>query len=159
MLAVPPGTEPPLESLQPPRPSVWTLDDAHKVKSMRIFQNKILRGFLKLSNSSPVPSLYFLFGELPVEGIVHINTLITFHNIWSNPDTTVFKVVKYILTMCKTNSATWSNHLQLICLKYGLPPPLSLLQTRTWPKKSWKCLVKIKIAQWYEQAVLLPMNL
>ena len=31
------------------------------VKSMSIFQNKVLRGFLKLSNSSPVPALYFLF--------------------------------------------------------------------------------------------------
>ena len=119
-------------------------------KSMRIFQNKMLRGFLKLSSSSPVPALYFLFGELPVEGIVHINTLITFHNIWSNPDTTVFKIVKYILTMCKTNSTTWSNHLQLLCLRYGLPSPLTLLQTQPWPKKSWKSFVKTKITQWFE---------
>ena len=85
-----------------------------------------------------------------MEAIVHINTLITFHNIWSNPDTTVFKIVKNILTMCMTNSTTWSNHLRLLCLKYGLPSPLSLLQTHPWPKKSWKCLIKTKITQWYE---------
>ena len=36
-------------------------------KSLAIFQNNILRGFMKLSNSSPIPALYFPFGELPVE--------------------------------------------------------------------------------------------
>ena len=65
-------------------------------KSLAIFHNKILRGFLKLSNSSPIPALYFLFGELPVEAIIHINTLTLFHNLWSNPATTAFSMVKYI---------------------------------------------------------------
>jgi hypothetical protein len=51
------------------------------VTLLAIFQNKTLRGFLKLSNTSPVPALYFLLGELPAEAIIHINTLATFHNI------------------------------------------------------------------------------
>ena len=84
------------------------------MKSLNIFQNKVMRGFLKLSNSSPVPSLYFLLVELPAEGIVHMRTLTIFHNIWSNPDTTVYKIVKYILTMCDSSSTTWSNQLQLL---------------------------------------------
>ena len=122
------------------------------MKSMSIFQNKILRGFLKLSPSSPVPSLYFLLGELPAEGTLHIRTLSLFHNIWSNTDTTVCKMVEYILTMCSSNSTTWSNHIQLLCLKYGLPSPLSLLQGGTlWTKDYWNCLVKTKVTIWYEQ--------
>ena len=35
--------------------------------SLTSFHHKILRGFLRLSKSSPVPCLYFLLGELPVE--------------------------------------------------------------------------------------------
>ena len=121
------------------------------MKSLSIFQNKILRGFLKLSNTSPVPSLYFLLGELPVEGLLHIRTLTIFHNIWSNPQTTVFDLVKYILTMCNKNSTTWSNHLQLLCLKYSLPSPLSLLLSgQAWSKESWHCLVKTKVTIWHE---------
>ena len=119
--------------------------------SLNIFQNKVMRGFLKLSNSSPVPSLYFLLGELPAEGIVHIRTLTIFHNIWSNPDTTVYKMVKYILTMCGSSSTTWSNHLQLLCLKYGLPSPLLLMQSGpSWSKEDWHCLVKTRVTIWFE---------
>ena len=43
--------------------------------SMEVFQNKILRGFLKLSQTSPTPALYFLLGELPVEGDIHIEQI------------------------------------------------------------------------------------
>ena len=120
------------------------------ITPLSIFQNKTLRGFLKLSNTSPVPALYFLLGELPAEAIIHINTLATFHNIWSNPDTTVFKMVMYILKMCSSNSTTWSNHLQLLCMKYSLPSPLSLLQSAPWSKESWTCLVRTKVTIWYE---------
>ena len=49
--------------------------------------------------------------------------------------------------MCSSNSTTWSNHLQIICRKYSLLSPLSLLQSGTaWPKERWKCLVTV----WYE---------
>ena len=104
-------------------------------KSLELFQNKILRSFLKLSSSSPIPGLCFLFGELPVETQVHINTLCTFHNIWANPDTTIHKMVKYILMICGAKSVTWCNHLQLLCLRYSLPSPLHLMTNdRAWPK-------------------------
>ena len=52
------------------------------VASLEIFHNKIMRGFLKLSKSSPIPALHFLLGELPAEGILHIRTLCLIHNIW-----------------------------------------------------------------------------
>ena len=54
--------------------------------------------------------------------------------------------------MCSSNSTTWSNHIQLLCLKYGLPSPLSLLRSGTlWTKDSWNCLVKTRVTIWYEQ--------
>ena len=111
-----------------------------------------MRGFLKLSKSSPIPALHFLLGELPAEGILHIRTLCLIHTIWSNPSCTIHDMVTYILKMCATNSTTWSNHVQLLCLKYGLPSPLSLLQS--FPpasKESWNTLVKTRVMVWYEQ--------
>ena len=119
--------------------------------SMELFQNKILRGFLKLSRTSPKPALYFLLGELPVEGVLHIRTLGLLHNIWSNPSSTVYSMVEYILKMCSSNSTTWSNHVQLLCLKYGLPSPLTLLQNHSaMPKPAWNTIVKTKITVWHE---------
>ena len=122
------------------------------IKALSIFQNKTLRGFLKLSNSSPIPSLYFLLGELPVEAHIHINTLSLFHNVWANPDITVHEIVKYILRMCTSNSTTWSNHIQILSQKYSLPSPLYLLENvHPWPKEEWKCLVKTRVTVYYEQ--------
>ena len=123
------------------------------MKSLEIFQRKILRGLLKLSKSSPIPALHFLLGELPVEAVLHIRTLGLFHNMWSNPTSTVFGMVEYILKMCRDNSTTWANHLQILCLKYDLPPPLALLQTQAWPKSQWDTLVKTKVTIWHERAL------
>ena len=122
------------------------------IKAVSIFHNKILRGFLKLSNSSPKPALYFLLGELPVEGRIHIATLMLFHTIWANPDTTVHKMTDYILMMSKENSTTWSNHVRILCKKYGLPCPLLLLQSGpAWSREKWKTLVTTKVTVYIEK--------
>ena len=111
-----------------------------------------MRGFLKLSKSSPIPALYFLLGELPIEGVLHARTLGLLHNIITNPSSTVHGIVKYILMMCTSNSTTWSTHLQLLCLKYGLPSPLSLLQeSPPISKLEWSSLVKTRVTVWHEQ--------
>ena len=96
-------------------------------KSLELFHRKVLRGFLKLSQSSPIPALFFLLGEMPVQGALQMQTLGLFHNIWSNPNTTVHNIVMYILKLCSSKSTTWSNHVQLLCLQYGLLPPLTLM--------------------------------
>ena len=122
------------------------------LKSLEIFQNKVLRGFLKLSSSSPIPALYFLLGELPVEAVLHIRTLSLLHNIWSNPSTTVHAMEVYILKIFSSNSTTWSNRIQLLCLQYGLPSPLSvLLGGQACSKEAWSNLVKTRVTIWHEK--------
>ena len=124
------------------------------MKSLQLFQHKILRGFLKLSNSSPTPALFFLLGELPVEGILHIRTLSLLHNISSNPETTVYAMVVYILKMSTSSSTTWSNHIQILCQIYDLPSPLSLLQGgQFWSKEAWTDQVKTKVSVWHERGL------
>ena len=48
--------------------------------------------------------------------------------------------------MCDYNSNTWSNHIQLLCLKSDLPSLLSLLQSTPWPKSS-----KTWVTIWHEK--------
>ena len=126
-----------------------------QINSLKVFHNKILRGFLKLSSSSPIPALHFLLGELPVEGLLHLRTLSLFHNIWCNPSSTVHKMMKYILVMCKENSTTWSNHVRLLCLKYGLPSPIQLLCQPPWSKKQWKDFISARVTAWHERELRL----
>ena len=122
------------------------------IKSLSLFQNKVHRGFLKLSQSSPIPGLLFLLGELPVEASLHIETLTIFHTIWSNPNTTIHKMVKYILMMSSPESTTWCNHINILAQKYHLPCLLHLMETEApWSKTSWKVLVKTKITAFYEK--------
>ena len=122
------------------------------INPLKIFHNKTMRGFLKLSQSSPIPALHFLLGEPPIEALLHIQVLTLFHNLWSNPSTTVFKLVMYILKMCKPTSTTWSNHVQILCKMYSLPSPLFLLEHEpAWTKKKWNILIKTRIISFHEK--------
>ena len=121
------------------------------VKPLQIFQNKILRGFLKQSFCSPVASLYFLCGELPIEGRLHVDLLSLFYNVWSNPQTKLFDIVLYIMMMAGDKSTTWSFHLRLICKKYSLPDPLQLMQQPVMSKTEWKSLVVTRVTVFHER--------
>ena len=122
------------------------------MKSLTLFHNKVLRGSLNLRSSSPIPALHFLLGELPIEALLHMRTLGLFHNIWINGSSTIHTMGKYILTMCRENSTTWFHHIRLLCLKYGLPDPLSLLHSsEVWAKEKWSVLVKTRVTAWHER--------
>ena len=116
------------------------------------FHHKVIRGFLKLSKSSPIPSLYFLLGELPILGSIHLDILSLFYTIWSNPSTTIHQLIKYILKMADSNSVTWAVHVQTICKIYDLPDPLRLLELEdAWPKSVWKSWCTTKVRSYHEK--------
>jgi hypothetical protein len=60
-------------------------------------------------------------------------------------------MVIYILNMCSSKSTTLSNHIQLLCLQYGIPSPLSLQQIPPRPKQDWDTFVKTKVTTWHER--------
>ena len=70
------------------------------IKPLTIFHNKILRGFLKISSSTPIPSLHFLLGELPLEAHVHMSTQRIFYNIWCNVNTALSMTCSSISLEC-----------------------------------------------------------
>ena len=106
---------------------------------------------MKLSKSSPIPALYFLLGELPIEARLHQDILSLFYNIWSNPDTTIHSVVKYLVQMAEDSSVTWSAHLRILCMRYNLPSPLQLLSSdQVWEKSRWATLTNTRITVFFE---------
>ena len=104
------------------------------MKTVSSFHKKVLRGILKLSNTSPIAPLYFLLGELPIEAVQHMDILTLFWSIWSNPQTKVHEILKYLLMTADSKSLTWSVHLRLLFLQYKLPDPLKLLNSQVLPK-------------------------
>ena len=60
-------------------------------------------------------------------------------------------MVMYILKLSSTKSTTWSHHIELLCLQYGLPPPLLLLTEPAWSKNAWNDLVKTKVTIYHER--------
>ena len=123
------------------------------LKSLTTFQLKILRAILKLSKFSPIVPLYFLLGELPVEATLHLDVLSLFWNIWVNPTTKAFEVLKYLLMMSKSNSLTWAAHVRILFLKYNLPDPLVLLNSQPWTKERWKEHSKAAVISHHEAAL------
>ncbi len=118
---------------------------------LTMMHRKTLRGFLHLSEHSPVAALHFLTGELPIEARIHRDAFNIFWCIWANPDSKVNHIVKYILTTSNDNSRTWSIHLRHLSRMYGLPDPLTLLQQDPWPKSNWKETVMTKITAFHEK--------
>ena len=51
------------------------------LQPLAIFQRKTLRSILKLSKTSCVPALYFLTGELPIQGKIHRDLFSIFYSI------------------------------------------------------------------------------
>lgn len=120
-------------------------------KTITSFHHKVLRGILKLSPVSPLPPLYFLVGELPMEASLHLDCLGLFWSIWANPQTKVHEIVKYLLMMADSSSLTWSAHIKLLFRLYSLPDPLTLISSSPWPKERWKVVTKTAIVAFYEE--------
>ena len=117
------------------------------------FHRKILRGFLKLSQSSPIPALYFLLAELPLEAWLHLDMFALFWSIWSNPQSTMFCIAKHLLTMSENNSRTWCIHIRHLCKKYGMTDPLVLMQEKAWSKHAWKSYTTNKVTAFHEKTL------
>ena len=120
------------------------------MKTLTRFHNKILRGILKFSPVSPLAPLYFLTGQLPIEAVMHRDLLTLFWNIWANPHTKAFKILKYLLMMSDSKSLTWAAHVRIIFQLYRLPDPLTLLSTQLWRKERWNAHIKITVAAYHE---------
>ena len=120
------------------------------MKTLTRFHTKMLRGILKFSRVSPLPALYFLTGQLPIEAVMHRDLLTLFWNVWANPHTKAFEILKYLLMMSDSKSLTWAAHVRLIFQLYRLPDPLTLISNPLWPKVRWNAHMKTAIAAHHE---------
>ena len=120
---------------------------------LTIFHRKTLRGILNLSKSSNIPALHFLLGEMPMEGKIHRDVFSLFFSVWSNPQSKIYSIVKYLLENSSPNSRTWSVHLRHLSEKYGLTDPLECLKDDPPSKSQYKEHILTKICAYYETSL------
>ena len=123
---------------------------SNQMSPLAIFHRKILKAFLKLSKTAPTPAIHFLLGELPMEGKIHRDMFSLFYSVWSNPDTKIYQIVKYLLSTSSDNSRTWVVNLRHISKMYNLEDPLSCLLKDPPSKSSFKELVITRITAFHE---------
>ena len=124
---------------------------SNQISPLSVFHRKSLKGFLHLSQSAPTPAIHFLFGELPIEGKIHRDMFSLFFSVWCNPDTKIFKLVKYLLETSSLNSNTWAINLQHICKMYDLEHPLTSLNKHPPSKSLYKETIATKISVFHEK--------
>ena len=122
-----------------------------KLRSITLFHRKTLRGILNFSNKSNIAALHFLLGELPMEAKIHRDVFSLFFSVWSNPESKIYSIVKYLLENNKENSRTWSSHLRYLSSKYGLMDPLLCMQKDPPSKSLYKEGVMTKICAYHEK--------
>ena len=73
--------------------------------------------------------------------------------LWSNPESKIYQIVKYLLETAESNSKTWSNHLRFLSHKCGLEDPSQSLRKDPLSKAVFKETVKTRITAYYEKVL------
>ena len=121
------------------------------IEPLALFQRKTIKSILKLSSTAPTPAIHFLCSELPVEAQIHRDMFMLFHNAWSNPDTKVHQIIKYLLQNSPDNSRTWSINLRHIAKMYSIEDPLKLIMTDPISKSCFRQYILTKITVFHEK--------
>ena len=115
-----------------------------QLEPLALFERKVIKAILKLSSTASTSAIYFLTGELPVEGKIHKDIFSNFFSIWTNQDTKIYELIKYLLKTSADNSHTWAVHLRHLCARYGLEDPLTYLNRDPPSRSAWKETVHTK---------------
>ena len=91
------------------------------------YKNK-LQSLMKLHQKTPDPVVYFLSGSLPASARLHLKQLSLFSMISRLPNNILHRIASHILISGNDNCGSWFIHIRDLCLKYGLPHPISQLQ-------------------------------
>ena len=123
---------------------------SQQMSPLSVFHRKILKAFLHLSQTAPTPAIHFILGELPMEGKIHCNMFLLFFSVWSNPDTKIYEIIKYLLSSSSENSRTWAANMRHIFRMYGLEEPLKCLQRDPPSKSQFKEDILTKVTVFHE---------
>ena len=124
---------------------------SNQLQPLAIFHRKTLKSFLGLSKTAATPAIHFILGELPMEGKIHRDVFSLFYSIWTNEQTKIYQIVKYLLSMSCENSRTWCAFLRELSGKYNMKDPLACLSVDPPSRSEYKEYVLTKITAHHER--------
>ena len=108
-----------------------------------------LQNLLRLHDRTPRSMVYFLAGSLPATAILHQRQMSLFSMICHLKNDPLNLHAQYVILHSKKCSKSWFIQVRDICLQYGLPHPLKLLESPPTMQRL-KCLVKTKITEYWQ---------
>ena len=104
-----------------------------------------LQNLLTLHQKTPRSVVYFLAGCLPGEALLNMRQLTLFRMICHLNGNPLNKHARHVLTNSPKSLKSWFQNIDSLCQRYGLPPPLQLLDNP--PRKSqFKALLAKKVS-------------
>ena len=117
-----------------------------------VFEKHLKETYLriqKLLPNTPRAVVHFLGGNLPGTAVIHSRMLSLFGMVARLRGDPLYIHAQNILTVAKSSSKSWFLLVRDICLLYGLPHPISILENAP-SKESFKKLCKAKIVSYWE---------
>ena len=109
-----------------------------------------VRSLQKLHNSTPQSVIFFMGGCLPATATLHLRQLTNFAMVTRMPKNPLHSHVCHLLTTAKGGSRPWYYQIRNVYKQYGLPHPLTLLESPL-SKEQFKKLPRSKIVGYWEQ--------
>ena len=109
-----------------------------------------LSSLLKLHHGTPQSFIYFMSGSLPGKAILHQRQLSLFSMICQLPLDPLNARARHVLTTSSPTSRSWFSQIREICLLYGFPHPLQLLE-KPLSKIAFKKLARSHIVDFWEK--------
>ena len=124
----------------------------HEVKILNQHHKEKLRCLQRLLPMTPHAVTYFLAGCLPGTAILHQRQLSIFSMITRLKNNVLRNHALNIFNYNTCSKKSWFHQVRSLCLKYGLPHPLTLL-TSPPTKEQFKTLVKKKVIDYWENTL------
>ena len=122
------------------------------------FHKNTLSRLMKLYDKTPDSAVYFLAGSLPASALLHLRQLSLFSMISHLEENTLKTLAKSILIEAKPSAKSWFQEIRNICIQYGLPHPISLLEN-PMRKEPFMKICKLKVLEYWHLKLSMDANL
>ena len=112
------------------------------------YNKSTLPRLMKLHDRTPDSALFFLAGTLPASAHLHLRQLSLFSMICHLEGNILKSIAETTLIEARHSARSWFTDIRNLCIQYGLPHPLTLLQSPIH-KIKFKNICKQKIHEYW----------
>ena len=130
----------------------------HETGIITSFHKNTLSRLMKLYDRTPDSAFYFLAGSLPGSALLHLRQLSVFGMICHLEGNILNSLAMDILIEAKPSAKSWFQEIRDICVKYGLPHPITLLENPI-KKEAFMKFCKLKVHEYWHLKLSKAANL